>query len=201
MTHVIGIIGGIASGKSLVTKHLVMRGAKELGGDAAGHAVLRDPDVIEAIHQRWGGKVLTPEGEVDRAAVAKLVFGEGKENERAFLDQLTHPRIKARLVAELNAHRADRAAVVVLDAALLLEAGWADLCTAIWFIDTPREQRQQRARLRGWSDEMFAAREAAQWPLERKRKFASAEIDNSGTADATRAQVDELLSSIEAEAN
>ena len=190
---VVGLVGGVASGKSLVAKRLAELGGKILSGDETGHAVLRDPEVIEAIRARWGSEVLDSQGQVDRPSVARHVFGDDKKEDRKFLDQLTHPRIKQKLLAELEAYRAADEKLVVLDAALLLEVGWRDLCDVVLFVDAPHEARLARARSRGWSDAMFAAREQAQWPLEKKRTHASAVIDNSGTAAATLQQVDEIF--------
>jgi dephospho-CoA kinase len=70
---------------------------------------------------------------------------------------------------------------IVLDAALLIEAGWSGLCTAIAFIDCPRDERLRRAQIRGWTEEDFTRREAAQLPIEEKRRRASHVIDNSGS--------------------
>jgi dephospho-CoA kinase len=87
-------------------------------------------------------------------------------------------------------------AVAVLDAPLLLEAGWDELCEKIVFVEAPREARLARARARGWGEEDFAAREGAQESLHRKRARADAIIDNSGSPERTQAQVEQFWASL-----
>jgi dephospho-CoA kinase len=190
---VLGIVGGIASGKSLVSAHLARLGAEIIDADRLGHEVLRMPEVIAAARQRWGDAVLTNEGQLDRKAIARRVFGDGvKERaERRFLEELTHPRIGT-LVREKISELATRGDVdvVVLDAALMLETGWDEYCDRIWYVDVPDETRQARAQARGWSLEDLAAREAAQFPLSRKRARADIVIDNSGSPEKTYKQLE-----------
>src|SRR5262249_39728091 len=120
--------------------------------------------------------------------VAKIVFAAGNEPERKFLEQLTHPRIEALLQDELTALRnsPDPPPVVVLDAALLFEAGWDKLCDKILFVDAPHDIRLERAVARGWSTEQFAAREAAQLPVEEKRSRSQIVIRNARTLENIR---------------
>src|SRR5438477_12900597 len=91
---ILGLVGGIASGKSLVAECLRDLGAVVLDADRAGHAVLREPDVVAALVNRWGNSILDPAGQISRRAVAKIVFAAGNEAERKFLEQVTHPRIE-----------------------------------------------------------------------------------------------------------
>lgn len=189
---VIGIVGGVASGKSLVSAALARLGAEVIDADKLGHEVLLEPQVVAAARQRWGDEVLSPNGQLDRRAIARRVFGDKAHaiTERKFLEQLTHPRIAAKArerISEL-ATRGD-VDLVVLDAALLLEAGWNEYCDRIWFIDVPREVREQRARTRGWSETEFNAREAAQMPVSQKRAAADIVIDNSGSPEETTKQI------------
>jgi dephospho-CoA kinase len=184
----LGLVGGIASGKSLVAQCFYELGAVVLDGDRAGHAVLREPDVIAAVGARWGDKVIDAAGQVVRREVAKIVFAPGNGAEMEFLEQLTHPRIEQRLKAELAAVKAAPAPppAVVIDAALLFEAGWDKLCDKIIFVDAPRDVRLERAVRRGWSAEQFAAREAAQLPPEEKRQRSHIVIRNVRTLESLR---------------
>jgi dephospho-CoA kinase len=185
---ILGLSGGIASGKSVVADILRDLGAAVLDADRAGHAVLREPDVIAAVVARWGDGILDEKGQISRRAVAKIVFAAGNEAERKFLEQLTHPRIEAALKQELEAIRnsPDPPPVVAIDAALLFEAGWDKLCDKILFIDAPRDLRLERAVSRGWSAEQFAAREAAQLPPEEKRSRSHIVIRNARTLENIR---------------
>lgn len=193
--HVIGIVGGVASGKSLVAEELRALGAVVLDADRAGHEALREPEVKEALRGRWGDSILDSDGQIDRRAVAKIVFAPTLEGARelAFLESVSHPRITARLadkLAELR-KRGDIPAVV-LDAALLFRGGWDKLCDQILFVDAPRDVRLARAVSRGWTPEHFAAREAAQELLDEKRRRSNVVIDNSGSAEETRERVREF---------
>jgi dephospho-CoA kinase len=190
---VLGIVGGIASGKSLVSAYLARLGAETIDADKLGHEVLHMPEVIAAARLRWGDEVLTSDGQLDRKAIARRVFGEGASAraERRFLEELTHPRIGT-LVREQISEIATRGDtdVVVLDAALMLETGWDEYCDRILYVDAPDEVRRVRAQARGWSLKDLAAREAAQFPLSQKRARADIVIDNSGPPEKTYKQLD-----------
>jgi dephospho-CoA kinase len=185
---ILGLVGGIASGKSVIANYLRDLGAIVLDADKAGHVVLREPEVIVAVRKRWGEGVLDAAGQVNRRAVAKIVFAAGNEAERKFLEQLTHPRIEALLQQELETIRQapEPPPVVAIDAALLFEAGWDKLCDKILFVDAPRDIRLERAVARGWSTEQFAAREAAQLPIEEKRSRSQIVIRNARTLENIR---------------
>lgn len=195
---VIGIIGGVASGKSLVAKLLAERGAHVLSADEAGHAVLREPEVEQIALDRWGPSIFGPEGHIDRRKLAKLVFAGSPQaaGELAYLEQVTHPRIGARLLTELQSWLNDsNTPAVVLDAAVMFKAGWNKFCNHIVYVEAPRELRVWRARQRGWSQDDFERREAAQESLQEKKQCADLVIDNAGTPAATRAQLDALWES------
>lgn len=193
---VIGIVGGVASGKSLVTECLSKEGAAVLNADHVGHEVLRDPVVVQALVNRWGTGILDSTGQINRSSVARIVFAAGDDKEKLFLESQSHPRIAERLRAQLDAWRqSGTVKLAVLDAAIMLETGWAAVCDEIWFVDAPEELRRERALRRGWSPDQWRAREAAQWPVERKRQLASAIIDNSGSPEETCRQVNYLLRS------
>ena len=185
---VLGLLGGVASGKSYVAKLLAQRGAIVLDADRAGHQVLEEPEVRQAIRARWGNRVFDAQDQVDRKAVGVIVFGDPGELE--FLEAVTHPRIGRRLTEQMEQSLRQGAPAAVLDAPVMLKAGWNALCDSVWFIDAPRQLRQQRALERGWSQDQFAAREAAQESLEAKRRWADVVIDNSGSPAVTAALVD-----------
>ncbi len=196
----IGVAGGVASGKSLVSEQLASLGAEIFDADRTGHEVLREPEVKEAIRLRWGDDVFANDGEVDRSKVAEIVFAPtptGPE-ELTYLEQLTHPRIGQRLqdrMAELA--RCGQAAAIVLDAPVMFKAGWDELCDRILFVDAPHELRLARAKSRGWSEADFDAREATQESVEVKRNRADVMIDNSSSPEYTYGQVERFWRSIE----
>jgi dephospho-CoA kinase len=187
--HTLGLIGGVACGKSAVADALARRGAVVLKADEFGHQVLAEPEVRDALVERWGRGVLDAEGRIDRPAVARIVFAPtaAGAGEREYLEQLTHPRIRACMESAIRQLPDAAIPAVVLDAALLIEAGWSGLCTAIAFVDCQRDDRLRRAMARGWTEQDFSRREAAQLPIEEKRRRATHVIDNSGSlADLDR---------------
>jgi dephospho-CoA kinase len=190
--HIIGVIGGVASGKSAVSRHFAALGAGVLDADLAGHEALRLPQVEAAARQRWGNAIFGSDGKIDRARLAKIVFAPNAagEQERKYLEQLTHPIIGDLLRRQAEHLAAEGRKAAVLDAALLIEAGWNKLCDTIVFVDVPRQMRLLRASARHWSEEEFAARERAQADLNDKRAMADAVIDNSDSPEATKVQVD-----------
>ncbi len=189
----IGIVGGVASGKSVVAEKMRDFGGIVLDADGSGHEVLRQPDVIAALGQRWGKGVLAQDGSISRAAVAKIVFAPDGLTEKKFLEALTHPRIERLLREQIAAAEAlGDVPAAILDAALLFEAGWDRLCDYLVFVSAPREQRLARALARGWSQSEFLARESSQLPLDEKRSRCGFVIDNSHDLDSTRQQVGEF---------
>ncbi|MGL4512075.1 MAG: dephospho-CoA kinase [Lacipirellulaceae bacterium] len=186
---VLGLTGGIASGKSFVAGLLAERGAVLLDADQHAHAVLAEPGVVGALVDRWGVQVLDEAGAVRRGEVARRVFGDGAEAlaERQFLEGLVHPRVRELLRAELDAARLAEAPAAVLDVPLLYESGWDRECDAVLFVDTPGEVRRERARRRGWTDEAFSQREGAQTPIDEKRRRADFVVPGGAPEEASQA--------------
>lgn len=196
---VIGLVGGIGSGKSFVAADLEKNHRIAIvEGDAAGHEVLKEKVVKEEIRRKFGDSVFDSKGEVDRRRMSALVFGSGPAelSARATLESIVHPRITERLTQQIAAARSQPGIeFIVLDAALLLEAGWRTLCDHLIFVDATDEQRFDRvARSRGWTRDQLRAREESQYPLQQKRKEADDVVDNSRSAGETRAQLENILS-------
>jgi dephospho-CoA kinase len=190
---VIGVVGGIGSGKTALARRLAESPRYAvLDADAAGHNALGDPEVKAAVVRRFGPGVLGEDGEISRPALAAEVFGDtpGHHRARADLEAIVHPAIRYALktqiaqVAQAHSPRPDAPsapAALLLDAAVLLEAGWQDVCDAVVFIDAPEPTRQRRvAENRGWSPDELRRRQASQFDLEQKRRAADFVVDNSG---------------------
>jgi dephospho-CoA kinase len=186
---VIGILGGIAAGKSAVARMFAAHGLVLLDADEEAKVVAADPDVQRAVAAAFGPQVLTAGG-LDRAALAALVFAD--PSARKQLEAIMHPRIRARLLARLAAAKANGDSVL-LDAPLLLEGGLIELCDQVVFVDTAPAVRKARARERGWREGELEQRQAAQAPLPEKRARAGHCIQNDGDFDETRRQVAALL--------
>lgn len=190
---IIGLVGGIGSGKSLVAAELAGHGGRVINGDELGHEALRQPEIQRRIRERWGSEVFNERGEVDRRRLGTIVFADPKEL-RA-LEALSFPWIERRFREEAEQANHDPGVrFVVLDAAVMLEAGWNRVCDRLVYIDAPRELRLQRlAEHRRWTPEDVAARERAQWPLEEKQHRAEWTLDNSGSRERLAEQVEALV--------
>lgn len=194
---IIGLTGGIASGKSFVAQLFAERGAVVLDADRHAHAVLADPEVVQRLAERWGDEVVATDGTLNRPAVAKRVFGDSEAAvaDREFLESLVHPRVRQALRAELETARLGGAPVAVLDIPLLYEAGWADECDAVVFVDTPDTIRLARVAQRGWSADELARREGAQLPIAQKRARAAYTVPGADEASA-RSAVGEIWAAV-----
>jgi dephospho-CoA kinase len=183
---VVGLTGSIGAGKSTVADLLAQRGALVIDADALGHQALAD--LRDEIVSRFGPAVL--DGDlISRPKLARVVFSDAAR--RRELESIVHPHIHKLAVERIAS---GPSALVVLDAALLLEAGWDELCDAVVVVDAPRLQRLERLRNRsGWDEPELEAREAAQLPLTRKRERANHVIENDSSLDCLSRQVDDLI--------
>lgn len=189
---VIGVVGGIGAGKSTAAAALARRGGVVVDADALGHR-LELPEVKERLVGRWGPRVLRPDGTADRRTIAGIVFADPAE--RRALEGLVFPHIRRLAEGRIAAANADPAArFVVLDAAVLLEAGWDGVCDKLVYVDAPRAVRLARLAARsGWAEPEVAAREAAQLAEAEKRGRADAVLVNDGPPDRLDAQIDQML--------
>jgi dephospho-CoA kinase len=196
---IIGLVGGVASGKTYIGTLLESHGALRIDADRLGHEVLQQPEVRDALRARWGAEIFNASGEVDRPALATQVFGDSAEatSERRALEAIVHPRIRSLAEQRISEARgkAEPLTAIVLDAPLLLEAGWEPLCDLILFIDTPEETRYERAKTRGWTRTQLQQREGSQLPVSEKRSRSTHIIDNSVHADVV-GQIDRLWDEI-----
>ncbi|MBX3355829.1 MAG: dephospho-CoA kinase [Phycisphaeraceae bacterium] len=191
---VIGLVGGIGSGKSLVASILRQEGCLVCDSDAMTRDLMRDPRVHRQLVEWWGSGVLDRDGEIDRGQVASVVFA--RPEERLRLEGLIHPLVEARREA-IFANPPSGTRALVIDAPLLLEAGLKEKCDAIFFVDAPRTTRLARvAETRGWSAEEVSRRETAQWPLDRKRQAADTVLSNDGDPASLRIQVVRALEQV-----
>jgi dephospho-CoA kinase len=196
---VIGLVGGVGSGKSYLAKELrKIRRVEIIEGDAAGHEVLGEESVKQALQEKFGEGVFDARGEVNRRALGGLVFGDDAthRNNRAALESIVHPRIAKKLKEKIATARARLDLdLIVLDAALLLEAGWRPLCDRVIYVDAPETERLARVvESRGWKPDELRAREESQFSLERKRMEADEVVDNSRDAAHAVSQLDAIVS-------
>ncbi|MBQ3131301.1 MAG: dephospho-CoA kinase [Clostridia bacterium] len=189
----IGLTGGIAAGKSLVSGMLVSLGAWILDADAISREVVEPgTEGLKAVAAEFGGGIINSDGTLNRRALAEEVFGDAEKLER--LNDILHPLIKAEMLrrAELieETHPED---IVVFDVPLLIESGWQDVAEEVWLVSAPIEERIRRIALRdGLSEEQAMERINAQMTDEQKAKYADVIIDNGGSIQELEKKVTKL---------
>ena len=199
MTMIVGLTGGIGSGKSTVAAMLEKLGATVVDADAIVHELqARGQPLVDEIAAEFGREVLAADGSLDREALGAIVFRDPAARQR--LNQLVHPKVGAEFGRRLQAAKQAGAPVIVLDIPLLFESRAAgtggasamhfDTTVLVW---VPRETQIERQLARdGYAPDEAERRVAAQMPLDEKRALADEVIDNSGSLEATSHQVDEL---------
>lgn len=189
---VIGLTGGIASGKSTVSKYLHQKGAVILDADAIAHE-LTEPggSLYNAYLAHFGSSVLLPDGHINRSAVGKCVFET--PNEKQWLDSVSHPLIRQEIERQLLAKKKEQPPLIVLDVPLLFETGWDKMAEENCLVCVDETVQLERLiRRDGYSKEEAAARIRTQMPLREKMKRADHLIDNNGSLSSTLRQVDIL---------
>ena len=191
--HVIGLTGGIACGKSSVSAYIRRQGLPVLGADEISHELAEPGRELFTVYvEHFGTGILSPEGELDRRAIADRVFRD--ESEREWIDSASHPLLLAEMRRRIEACREEGAEAIVLDVPLLFEAGWDALCDEVWTVAIPMDLHQRRLMARDrLTPEQAAERIASQMSLEEKCLLSDAIIDNSGKKSRTRQQVRELM--------
>ena len=189
---VIGLTGGIATGKTEVSKVLRDLGAEVISADEAGHESYRSgTEGWREVVAEFGEGILAPGGEVDRGKLGTIVF----EDERALsrLNAIVHPRVRSMVEGRIRGSRERGGGVVVVEAALLLEASWASLADEVWVTVAREEQVVERVQGRDRLDEeAVGARLRSQMSQAERISRADAVIDNSGSLEDLRDRVREL---------
>jgi dephospho-CoA kinase len=188
MGLVIGLLGGVASGKSTVARLMERRGLVRVDADAIARRVVQQPAVLQALTERFGKDLLDGSGALDRALLAERAFSSASSTEA--LNALVHPAVRLQIQAELDA-AVDRS--VVLDVPLLLESPLAEAVTHWVFIESDAGRRDARAVGRDWGPDERRQREERQASLEDKRQAADHFLENNGDIDDLEARVDRLL--------
>jgi dephospho-CoA kinase len=193
---IIGILGGIGSGKSTVAGCFADLGCVVLDADVLAHDILDEPDVMLTLVNRWGPDVLDDMARVDRGKVAEKVFDSPEELD--FLQRLVHPRVLQRCEAVILAFQGDPdVAGIVLDMPLLLEVGWEKKCDFLVFVDCCEEKRRRRIEKNAKIDiEQLKIRENFQISLDKKKEKAHYMINNNSDKSDMAEQVAQIFSSM-----
>ena len=187
---VIGVTGGVGTGKSTVAAMFKRLGAVVLDADAIAHHVIEPKKLAwRNVVKVFGSGILQDDQSINRQALAAIVFCDPQR--RAQLEAIIHPHVLRRIREELRRlTRSHRVRAVVLDVPLLLEVGAHEMVDALVVVTAPPDvQRERLTRTHGWTDEAVRARMAAQWDLSAKVAMADHVVDNANGVDATREQV------------
>lgn len=194
---VIGILGGIGSGKSSVIRELQDLKLTVIDADVVGHEVLKSSKIIAKLTEAFG-KCILSDATVNRQKLGELVFGD-HPNQKSNLDKLNaivHPEIRRRLHQQIDAAK-QASEAVILDASLLLEGHWDDHCDHLIFVDTDENTRQARVQKnRGWDVNELPKREKNQVNIAVKRQRADFTVDNSGELEDSSRQMRDILTQI-----
>lgn len=187
--RLIGLTGGIATGKTTVDRMLVARGATVIDADDLAREVVRPGEpALDAIVERFGKDVLQSDGSLDRGRLGAIVFADA--DARHDLDRITHPRIAELMRERIAAALDGEAPLVVVDIPLLFENARENMFEGVLVVYAPVDVQIERMRERNGLDEAAALqRLAAQLPIDEKRARATWVIDNSGGMDATERAV------------
>ena len=191
---VIGLLGGIGSGKSAVAGLFRSLGCEVSDADRLAHEALNDPSVVDELREHWGDEVIGDDGLPDRGVIGSIVFLD--DGERAWLERIIHPLVtKAREAAFAAAP--DDVPAFVIDAPLILETGLDAECDHLLFVEVPRSERLARvARTRGWNESELDRREKAQLDVDEKRLRAGLILDNTGNLGGLEEKVKDVLRTI-----
>ena len=184
--YVIGLTGGIAAGKTMISKELENLGAYLVDSDCIAREVAAPgSQACQDIARVFGENYLDERGGLRRKELGDLVFGDKKK--LAQLNAITHPLIRLEIEARLGQAAAQGQPAVLLDAPLLFEAGLEDLCDEVWLVDVTEDRQQRRLMERdGIGEKAARARLQSQLPTAKKRELADVLIDNNGTPEAAR---------------
>lgn len=189
MTPIIGLTGGIGSGKSFVAARFAELGIRVVNADAvAREVVAKGEPALARIREHFGEDIVLPTGELDRRALRGIIFADPAQ--KKWLENLLHPIIRLRIVEQLQAATSPYA---ILESPLLLETDQHLLVEKIILVDVDEATQIARASARDGSDvEQIKSIIASQMPRAKKLKKADFVIDNGGSREATERQVDEI---------
>ena len=194
---VVGLIGGVASGKSFVASCFEELGAYRIDADRVAHEVLQDESVIKQIVDLWGIGLLNQAGQIERSELAKTVFSDTDRGNLDRLEAIVHPEIRSRIQREIDTLRASgKSDILVLDIPLLFEGDYQQQCDHVVFVEANQSVRQQRAKRRGWPEGELERRESRQLSVEEKKLRADVVIDNSESKSSTANQLADFLKTI-----
>jgi dephospho-CoA kinase len=198
ITHkkpVIGILGGICSGKSTVSSEFGKLGCAVIDADKIAKGFLSNPEIQPRIIEKFGREILDSNQNIDRQKLAKIAFSDQKRI--AELTKIIHPPVLAKTKELINAYESDDSiAAIILDIPLLAEVGWEKQCEKLVFVDSSPEKRAERAKNRGFSEKEVKIRENFQISLDKKLQMADYIVHNNSDFSELALQVGRIFNSI-----
>ena len=193
---VVGLTGGIGSGKSTVAQFLAELGAVVVDADKVGHEAFKaGTGLWQQVTAAFGKQILAPDGDIDREKLGKIVFDSPEALER--LNRIMHPAMSDIIKAQVEDYRRQGIGVVVIEAPLLVEAGWTSLADEVWVTTATEAAVLKRLRERaGMSEQESLARIRSQLPSEERLKHADVIIDTDCELSELKARVKELWQGI-----
>ena len=194
---ILGLTGGIGSGKSTVAKMLMDMGALRLDGDSLAHQAMESSEIQQKLRETFGEKIFNSSGHLDRPALGEIVFSREDGSELKKLTSLIHPEVREKIHHQLQIWSQGTFQVVILDIPLLLESPLRELCQVILFVDTPYEKRLERVcKNRGWEEEELKKRESFQMDLQKKKDLSNYCVKNRGDLEGLKEQIQQIWKQI-----
>ena len=193
---IIGILGGIGSGKSTVARLFGAHGCKVIDADVLAHEVLAKPEMITKVVERFSPEVLNDSGQINRRALAGQVFDSPEAIK--FLNDLIHPGVLKKCRNLINQYQNDETVTgIVLDMPLLVEVGWEKKCDFLVFVGCQEEKKIERALKNGKMNiKQLKKREKFQISLDKKRQIAHYSVYNNSDESDIAEQIAQIFSSI-----
>ena len=191
---IIGLTGGIGSGKSTVAAMLAELGGKVIDADIIGHQVLEENELVkDKLVKRFGPDILNKDGKINRNALADVVFTSNSKTE--FLNHLLHPFIRNRILSIIDSEITAGCELLVIEAPQLIEAGWTDMVNTVWITEAPLEIKLARLSARGMPRREALRRINTQMSDEERRISACTVIDTNVDLTALKIRVAQLFAS------
>jgi len=193
---IIGVLGGISSGKSTVAEILAEKGCTVIDADKLAHKLLENKEIKRKIGEVFGESVFTEAGDINRKNLAELAFESRENTER--LNDIVHPGVMAEVQRRIGELENDDSVIgIVLDIPLLVEVGWAGRCDILIFIECEPAKRLERALKKGhFFGNQLEKREKLQTSLDKKAKMSHYTVESNSGLTSLRTQVEKIFSAI-----